>query len=151
MADPKVKAQLARGVMTRTEAIERDRQAVQAVMDKPAKKKPAAPSRMNGEETAYARQLDIMKRMGLITDYKFEPVRLRLADATTYTPDFMVVTKTGGVAFYEVKAYWKSARRVGWREDARVKIKVAQEMYPHWSFVATWRRDGHWEEERFGA
>jgi hypothetical protein len=74
---------------------------------------------------------------------RFEPVKLRLAAATFYTPDFMVTRDDGEIVFHEVKGGW-------WEDDARVKIKVAAEMYPEFRFIAAVvkKRGGKYELER---
>ncbi|EPC3803834.1 DUF1064 domain-containing protein [Enterobacter ludwigii] len=76
---------------------------------------------MNKTEEAYAEHL---KRITgtVIAWYKFEGIKLRLADNTFYTPDFAVMLTTGEMELHEVKGFWT--------DDARVKIKVAADMYP---------------------
>lgn len=65
---------------------------------------------------------------GDIKYYRFESVKIRLADNTWYTPDFEVLTNEGIHIFYEVKGRWM--------DDARVKFKTAAEMYWDSLFVA---------------
>ena len=77
---------------------------------------------MNKTEAAYAAYLDGLKKDGLIADYRFEAVKLRLADKTFYTPDFMVLMPDFSFEMHEVKGFWE--------EDARVKIKVAAAQFP---------------------
>ncbi|ECA2524339.1 DUF1064 domain-containing protein [Salmonella enterica subsp. enterica serovar Bovismorbificans] len=76
---------------------------------------------MNKTEEAYSEHL---KRITgtVIAWYKFEGIKLRLADNTFYTPDFAVMLTTGEMELHEVKGFWT--------DDARVKIKVASDMYP---------------------
>ena len=71
--------------------------------------------------------------------WRFESIKLRLADRTWYTPDFVVYTPN--VEFYEVKGFW--------RDDARVKIKVAAEQYPEFQFFGVSLVKGRWEVEEF--
>ncbi|MGP1363603.1 DUF1064 domain-containing protein [Neisseria sicca] len=82
---------------------------------------------MNKTEAAYAEYLEQQKQQGVILWYRFEGVKLRLADKTFYTPDFAVMTANGTMEMHEVKGFWQ--------DDARVKIKVAAESYP-FRFVA---------------
>ncbi|MFA6031833.1 MAG: DUF1064 domain-containing protein [Myxococcota bacterium] len=82
---------------------------------------------MNGTEAAYAAELELLKRAGDVAWYRFEGFKLRLADSTFYTPDFAVMLSNGELQCHEVKGHWQ--------EDARVKIKIAAEMYP-FRFVA---------------
>ena len=77
---------------------------------------------MNKTEAGYGQHLELLKKAGEVLWYRFEGVKLRLADNTFYTPDFAVMASTGQIELHEVKGYWE--------DDARVKIKVAAEMYP---------------------
>ena len=103
------------------------------------------PGKMNKLEEAYSGHLELQKLAGEIYAWKFEPVALILADRTRYTPDFLVIEKDMTVRFDEVKGFW--------RDDARVKIKVAAEMFPWFKFKAVTKakkRDGgEWEYEFF--
>jgi hypothetical protein len=97
--------------------------------------------RMNKTEEAYSRYLEYGRQSGEIRQWMFEPIKLRLAKKTWYTPDFLVIRSDGSVAFHEVKGFW--------RDDARVKIKVATEIYPMFRFVAVQRIKDSWEWEYF--
>jgi hypothetical protein len=103
---------------------------------------------MNKTEIAFARVLESMKITGQILWYAYEPIKIRLADKTYYTVDFLVVEATGRLVAYEVKAYWKSAGRAGWTDDSRVKIKVAAEHFPIKFYAAIQHKD-HWDYEEF--
>ncbi len=94
----------------------------------------------NKTEIAYAAHLEVLKRAGLILWYRFEAIKLRLADNTFYSPDFAVMMPDGEIEFHEVKGFW--------RDDARVKIKVAAEMYP-FQFVAVQKVKDGWKVEKF--
>lgn len=59
---------------------------------------------------------------GKVQWYKFEYINLRLADRTFYQPDFAVMASDGVLEMHEVKGFWQ--------DDARVKIKVAADLYP---------------------
>lgn len=62
---------------------------------------------MNKTETAYAQELELRKRYGEIARYRFEGIKLRLADNTFYTPDFAVMLANGQLEMHEVKGgYW---------------------------------------------
>lgn len=95
---------------------------------------------MNKTEAAYANLLKSHKQCGSIEAYGFESMKLRLAKRTWYTPDFAVIRK-GSLEFHEVKGFWE--------DDARVKIKVAAAMFPHFKFVAIQRVKGEWVYETF--
>lgn len=100
--------------------------------------------RMNKTEMAYELELSAMKSAGLIQWYKFEGVNLRLADNTHYRPDFIVMNAEGVIEIHEVKGQW--------RDDAKVKIRVAADIYP-FIFKAIRRKPkyqgGGWEVETF--
>lgn len=95
---------------------------------------------MNKTEAAYAARLEALKLAGEIADYRFECVKLRLADNTFYTPDFMVLMPNFTFEMHEVKGHWE--------DDARVKIKVAAELYP-FKFIAARKVKGAWLFEEF--
>lgn len=99
---------------------------------------------MNKTESAYCQLLELRKRAGEIVWYRFEGIKIRLADNTFYTPDFAVMLSTGEMEMHEVKGFWA--------DDARVKIKVAAEQYP-FRFIAVKpkakKAGGGWEVEEF--
>lgn len=95
---------------------------------------------MNKTEVAYEQVLLGEKMNGKVRDFRFEAVKLKLADKTFYTPDFYVVTNER-IEFHEVKGFWE--------DDARVKIKVAAQMFPEFLFVAVKKVKGGWEREEF--
>lgn len=96
------------------------------------------PGVMNKTEEAYGDHLSERQARGEIREYHFEAVKLRLAKNCTYTPDFMVISADGTVEMHEVKGFW--------RDDARVKIKVAAAQYP-FVFLAVKKKGRGWETE----
>lgn len=97
---------------------------------------------MNKTEARYAAHLESLKHAGEVLWYRFEGLKLRLADSTFYTPDFAVMLADGQMEMHEVKGFWT--------DDARVKIKVAAEMYP-FAFIAikALPKGQGWEVEEF--
>lgn len=99
---------------------------------------------MNKQETAYSVHLEAEKYAGKLLWWKFEGIKLRLADNTFYTADFAVMMADGTMQLHEVKGFWQ--------DDARAKIKIAADLYP-FQFIAVKARakkhGGGWEEERF--
>lgn len=75
------------------------------------------------------------KLAGEIIAYHFEAVKLRLANNTFYTPDFLIAYPTH-FEFIEVKGFW--------RDDARVKIKVAAQQFPNFKFKAVQLKQKQW-------
>lgn len=100
---------------------------------------------MNKTEAAYAASvLEPGKASGEILWFKFEGLKLRLADNTFYTPDFAVMLADSSIECHEVKGHWQ--------DDARAKIKIAADLYP-FRFIAVQaeakKRGGGWKEEAF--
>lgn len=99
---------------------------------------------MNKTEEAYAVTLEQLKHAGEVLWYRFEGLKLRLADNTFYSPDFAVMGADGVMECHEVKGFW--------RDDARAKIKIAADQYP-FRFLAVKKRTkkegGGWDVERF--
>jgi len=91
-------------------------------------------------EVQYNSRLEILKRAGSIIDYVYEGLKFRLGEGAVYTPDFLVVHEDH-FELHEVKGHW--------REAARVRIKVAAEKFPWFTFVAVQYKSGAWIEERF--
>jgi hypothetical protein len=99
---------------------------------------------MNKTEQAYAVTLELAKQAGEVAWYKFEGIKFRLADNTFYTPDFIVMAVDGVLQAHEVKGYWQ--------DDARVKIKIAADLYPiqFLAFKPRAKKDGGgWQQESF--
>ena len=101
----------------------------------------------NKTEAAYEAFLEALRMTGSVAWFKFEGVKLRLADNTFYTPDFAVMLANGQMEMHEVKG----ARAI-FADDAKVKVKVAAELYP-FPFVVAFpvpkSRGGGWEIEVF--
>jgi len=102
------------------------------------------PGQMNRTEAAYAAFLDTLMACKDVLWWKFEGVKLRLADKTFYEPDFLVLRADGSLEVHECKGFWT--------DDARVKIKVAASIYPM-QFIAVQAlpkgKGGGWKVERF--
>src|SRR5690242_7508157 len=98
---------------------------------------PAKPYRSKTEARS-AEQLLLEQRAGLIKDYKYEAVKLKLAPDTMLTLDWLVVMHDNSIQFREVKGKW-------FREDGWIKLKVAAALYPWWP-IYLWKWDqGQWE------
>lgn len=95
---------------------------------------------MNKTEQAYANDLALRMQVGEILWWKFEGVKLRLADNTFYSPYFFVMLADCSMEVVEIKGHWS--------DDARVKTKVAASMYP-FRFRALKKTRAGWETEEF--
>lgn len=96
---------------------------------------------MNKTEQRRGIELEAMKRSGLIAAWWYEKVTLKLADDTRYTPDFLVQELDGTLRFEETKGFW--------RDDAKVKIKVAAALYPFRFTSLVWEKTG-WKTVEYG-
>jgi hypothetical protein len=96
-----------------------------------------APTRMNKTEAAYAALLTMRGTQGEIRAWWFETVTLAIGDDCRYTPDFFVWMADGTCEFHEVKGFW--------RDDAKVKIKVAAREFPLFTFRSARKEKGQWE------
>ena len=99
-------------------------------------------NKMNRIENEQSLLLEREKRLGNIQDWRFEPMKIRLADNCTYLPDFMIVHNLGSIEFMEIKGPHI-------REDALIKYKVAVELYPMflWSMWQKTKEKG-WQKIR---
>jgi hypothetical protein len=104
--------------------------------------------KMNKTEQAYANRLELLKHAGEILWYKFEGIKLRLADKTFLTVDFAVLNKDGLLEMQDVKG-----SKAIYTDDAKVKMKVAAETYP-FVFKVVYpkpkRLGGGWQIEEVG-
>jgi hypothetical protein len=103
--------------------------------------KKALPKGPNKWELAYIREeLEPRRLVGEISWYGFECIKLKLAGATFYTPDFAVL-RDGRLSFVEVKGFL--------RDDAGVKFKVAAAQFPCFRFTMLRKKKvsdgGGWE------
>jgi hypothetical protein len=100
----------------------------------------ARPGEMNKLEAEYAARLKNLAHTGEIAWWAFEPIKLKLARLTTYTPDFLVMRADGLLECHETKGFWQ--------DDARAKIKIAAELFP-FRFIAITKKRGEWVFEEF--
>jgi hypothetical protein len=101
---------------------------------------------MNKSEAAYAAFLESEKAAGRVLWFRFEGLKLRLADNTFYTPDFAVLSADSALECHEVKGFWQ--------DDARAKIKIAADLYPMRFIAITARAKKHgggWAVEDFSS
>jgi hypothetical protein len=93
--------------------------------------------KMNKTEESYAATLDLERQKGEIVFWKFEGLKLRLADNTFLTPDFMVMRRDGVIELRDVKGFLM--------EDANVKMKVAASLYPFVFKIVRKAKGGFWD------
>ena len=101
-----------------------------------------SPGRMNKTETRYAQDLALEVAAGEIVWWGFEALTFKLAHDTRYTPDFILVRQDGTLHAHEVKGFW--------RDDAKIKLKTAANLFPWIAFEAvTVGKGGAWVHEAF--
>ena len=105
-------------------------------------KKPKLPKprKMTRPEMEMEKLLDLQKRNGMIFDFGFEEITLRLGDDCRYTCDFTIWENDGRISMTEVKGPFI-------RPDSLVKFRVAKEKFPKIMFTL-WQRakDGGWTQ-----
>lgn len=105
-------------------------------------RKRASSKGKNQLETRYeVNVLEPRRCAGEILSYRYQAIKLVLADNTSYTPDY-VVTTHDQIELHEVKGYWE--------DDARAKWKIAAELWPEFKFVAIIFRKNQWIYEVYG-
>ena len=93
---------------------------------------------MNKLERHFYRRAQDGVRIGIdIAGVWREPITLRLAGRTRYTPDFLTRDHDGDLCFWETKGFM--------RDDAAIKLKVAAELYPFFGFVLVMRTKQRWD------
>lgn len=86
-------------------------------------------------ERDHARRLDVLRAAGKLQRWRYEALKLRLAEGRWYTPDFLVEHCDGTLEAQEVKGHHANIR------DSVTRWAVAAESYPwlRWSF---WQQGG---------
>ncbi len=91
---------------------------------------------MNKTERAYHRLLELQQRAGEIRDFKTHAITFKLGKDCRYTPEFLVIENDGTITVIEVKGFM--------RDDALVKFRAAQAMFPWFRFKMVSRVKGEW-------
>ena len=101
------------------------------------------PGTMNAMERQW---FEVLQTYCGVAAIEYERVTFKLADDTRYTPDFYVLRESGTVEFYECKGFME--------DHARVKVKVAADMFPEFAFFLvvrkTKKQGGGWDVKRVG-
>jgi len=105
-----------------------------------------AKDQMNKTERAYSVLLDEEKRQGLVIDWKFHPMRVRLADNTFYEVDFLVLHADMRLAIHETKGGFVT-------QHGQMKIKLCAEVLPYFRMIKatklSQKQGGGWKREDF--
>jgi len=101
---------------------------------------------MNKTERAYSVLLEEEMRQGLVIDWKFHPMRVRLADNTFYEVDFLVLHDDMRLAIHETKGGYTT-------DKGQMKIKLCAEVLPYFRVVKAtklpMKKGGGWVREEF--
>lgn len=92
-----------------------------------------AKGEMNATETAFSRYLEQERMDGRVLWWRFEAWTFRLADRTTWTPDFVVLYWTREIWAIDVKGAkkTKAGKYVPFVEpQTAVKVKICAEQFP---------------------
>lgn len=80
---------------------------------------------MNKTEERFAQMLELERHAGRVKWWKFEGIKLMLAKNTSITVDFAMLPDTDILTMIDVKGSKSMVT-----DDARVKMKLAAELYP---------------------
>ena len=69
-----------------------------------------------------------------------QAVTLQIGNGVRYTPDMMII-EPGRLEAFETKAGL-------FRDDAKVKLKIAASVWPQITFTLVWRKAGAWHRQR---
>ena len=99
----------------------------------------------NRLEADYAALLELRKRASELHDWRYQPLRLILAERCTYEPDFLVIANDMTLELHETKGFF--------RDDARVKVKVVARLFPWFKLVIVTRKSvkAGWQYEEIMA
>ncbi len=97
-------------------------------------------------EIEFATLLEARFRRGEIDEWRYHPLRFRIAKNATYQPDFL--ERVGNrFTIWEVKGSWKAKNA----RDSRTRLEVAAYMYPWFSWKAALKGEDGWEFEEIHA
>lgn len=116
-----------------------ERPAANGAVATEAAEAPSGPKFKSKAEARYAELLERQRRSGQIESWRYEAITLRIGLGARYSPDFLVVMNDGRMKLVEVKGHMKEA--------ARVRLRVAVEMYPQFAWLLVWARKGKFEPE----
>jgi hypothetical protein len=95
---------------------------------------------MNKTEREWSVMLEARRVAGELLYWSYEPIKVRMADNTFYTPDFLVVLASGAMELHEVKGAFVM-------DDARLKFKLVAEHFPAALVWAQKVKGGAWKVE----
>jgi hypothetical protein len=117
----------------------------------PYYRKSKSKSGMTKVEERFASYLNLLKSVGKIEDWKFEPMSIKIADGVRYNPDFEIVGKEF-ITMAEIKPGSRDKKTgqvkpFSMDDGYRTKIYVAAEKYPEFRWLLIWDdKNGGWME-----
>ncbi len=106
------------------------------------------PRCQNKTEARYQQHIEAQMATGDVVWFRFEGWTLKLAHDLRYTPDFVVMTKTGAIECHEVKGR-RANGKAYYEDDARKSIAMAAAIFP-FRFVMVWeKKNGGWDSREF--
>lgn len=94
---------------------------------------------LNKTEEAYRQHLEILRQAGEILWFDVHCLKIRLAKATFWDTDFLVVAKDGTLEIHETKGFME--------QHAAVKAKVVAYHYPFRVIIVRKRGKDGWDQE----
>lgn len=102
--------------------------------------KPTPGIAKNDWESRYGSQLHLRMMASDIAMYAYQPIRLRLATAVWYTPDYIVRHIDNTIECVEVKGFM--------REAANLRLKIAVDRFPQFRFTIAKLDKGNWTHRK---
>lgn len=113
------------------------------------------PGQRNKLEAAYEAHLGLLQKAGEIHGFMFEGMKLRMADNTFFTADFVVFASDWVIELHDTKGTTTKTLKDGakvkgpWVEgDALVKLKVVAELFPFRVF-SVYKVGNTWEKKQY--
>lgn len=99
---------------------------------------PSTTHGMNKTEAKRAMELEAMKKTGLIHDWKFEAVTVKIGHDCRLTLDFLIVENDGSLCFEDTKGTFT-------REDATIKMRAFRTIFPYFPLRVLKLKGGTWD------
>ena len=109
------------------------------------------PKGPNKTEAAFAAHLENQKKLGLIRNWWFESIRLKVGEDCWWKMDFLVEQANGIFVIYDTKGTkrLKSGKTKPYaEEDAIVKARSIAAQFPFPVFFVWKEKSGEWSERR---
>ena len=134
----------------RHQSLIRKHQRLSEINKKPKAKK-SKPTAFDEEfdsqlELDFAEELELWRLEGHISEWRYHPMRFRLARCVTYEPDFLRIPLSSldaAQTFYEVKGSWKMKNA----RDSRTRLEACASLNWWFKWQAVTLENGIWRYE----